>query len=238
MYKIPYAAGYPDPLPRIKTAVYRDLPDLMGCIAAKFNRLIPVLMGAMKGSIFPPLDMAVTGTLPEIFWDSQHAGPAFAIAMGIDHSRLEQALELFIQVANTHGPIPGAIGIRFIKASSATLAFSRFPLTCMLEMDGISWTPNGNMISLQDFESRLFEAFRSAGIAFTLHWGKNTAWHLPGLINYMYGDRDDRWMDYRSALLGRQYCDLFSNDFLTRCGLASFRANAPASLVANLLSEL
>jgi hypothetical protein len=235
MYKKPYQAGYPDPIPRIKTSVYKDLPDLMAIIAAKYNRLIPLLMGALKGNIFPPLDIDVTGTLGEIFWDSQHAGPAFAISLGIDYTKVEQALELFINVANTQGPVPGAIGIRFIKASAATLAFTKFPLTCMLEMDGITWKGNATMISLLDFETKLFEAFRSAGIEFTLHWGKNTAWHLPGLINYMYGTKDDAWMDYRSALLGKQNCDLFSNDFLNRCGLAGFRPAAPQSLVANLL---
>jgi hypothetical protein len=235
IYKKPYQAGYPDPIPRVKTALYKDLPDLMAVIAAKFNRLIPLLMNALKGNIFPPLDIDVTGTLNEIFWDSQHSGPAFAIALGVDHSKVDQALDLFIQVANTHGPVPGAIGIRFVKASEATLAFTKFPLTCMIEMDGITWKGNANIISLLEFETRLFEAFRNAGIEFTLHWGKNTAWHLPGLINYMYGNKDDLWMDYRSALLGKQLCDLFSNNFLNTCGLSQYRANVPANKIANLL---
>jgi hypothetical protein len=228
IYKHPYKAGYPDPIPRVKTSVYKDLPDFMAVIAAKYNRLIPLLMGALKGNIFPAPDTENTGTLGEIFWDSQHAGPAFAIALGIEYTKVEQALDLFINVANTAGPVPGAIGIRFIKGSEATLAFSKFPLTCMLEMDGITWKGNAGMISLLDFETRLFEAFRSAGIAFTLHWGKNTAWHLPGLINYMYGTADDTWMDYRSALLGKQSCDLFNND--------SYRPAASSKLIANLLN--
>jgi hypothetical protein len=73
MYKKPYRTGYPDPIPRISNAVYKDLPDWMAAFAAKHNKLIPLIMKAMTGTIFPTLDDEAEGTLPEIFWDSQHA---------------------------------------------------------------------------------------------------------------------------------------------------------------------
>lgn len=234
IYKKPYRNGYPDPIPRIKNTIYKDLPNWMSVFAAKHSRIIPLLMKAMKGTIFPQVDVDIEGTLGEIFWDSEHAGPAFAIAMGIDHRDTERALDVFIKTANTFGPVPGAIGIRFVKGSSATLAFTRFPVTCILEMDGITWKGNPNMISLHDFEIKLWEAMKNAGIVFTLHWGKNTAWSYPGLIDYMYGNNDDTWKDYRSALLTKQMADLFSNDFLNRTKLSDYRVNAAPGLVADL----
>jgi len=125
--------------------------------------------------------------------------------------------------------------LRFVKASKATLAFTKFPMTCILEMDGVLWESNGNMISFEDFQKKLLEAFIQAGIRFTIHWGKNAAWSFPGLLDYMYGNADDTWKDYRSALLSKQMADLFSNDFLNRVNLSDYRVNAPKELAASIL---
>jgi hypothetical protein len=117
--------------------------------------------------------------------------------------------------------------MRFVKASKATLAFTRFPVTCVLEVDGVLWEGNQNMISLDDFLTRVAEAFKDNGIKFTLHWGKNGPWSFPGLVDYMYGDLDDEWKNQRSGLLTKQMADLFSNDFLDTVKLSDYRVNIP-----------
>jgi hypothetical protein len=223
IYKKEYRSAYPDPVPKIKTAIYTDLPDIISRIAANHNRLIPKLIKAMRGNIFPALDQDIEGTLGEIFWDSFHQGPAFAYTFGIDNKDAGKALDLFIKLVNEQGPIPGAMALRFIKASKATLAFTRFPMTCIVEMDGILWKGNKDMISPGDFERKMIEAFMAAGIKFTIHWGKNADWAYPGLITYMYGDKAETWKNYRSALLTKQMADIFSNGFLARTGLAEYR---------------
>ncbi len=223
IYKKEYRSDYPNPLPKIKTAIYTDLPDMIAKFAAKHNRVIPKLIKALRGNIFPELDQDIEGTLGEIFWDSFHQGPAFAYTFGIDHKDTGKALDLFIRLVNEEGPVPGAMALRFIKASKATLAFTRFPMTCILEMDGILWKGNQDMISPEDFERRIIEAFMAAGIKFTIHWGKNANWSFPGLIDYMYGDKDDLWKNYRSALLTKQMADIFSNGFLDRTRLSDYR---------------
>jgi hypothetical protein len=81
------------------------------------------------------------------------------------------------------------------------------------------------MISPEQIEKKLIEAFMAAGIKFTIHWGKNAAWSFPGLIDYMYGDLDDAWKNYRSKLLSKQMADLFSNDFLDAVKLSDYRVN-------------
>jgi hypothetical protein len=185
----------------------------------------------MKGEIFPDLDVEMEGTHGEIFWDSTHQGPAFAFTLGIDNKDTSKALDLFIKLVNDEGPVPGAMALRFIKASEATLAFTKFPMTCILEMDGILWQGNRDMISMEEIEKRIIETFMAAGIKFTIHWGKNAAWSFPGLVNYMYGDRADTWMNYRSALLSQQQADLFSNDFLERTKLSGYRLITPPDLI-------
>lgn len=231
IYKKPYRADYPNPIPHIKKAIYKELPEWIAKFAAKHSRSIPKLMNALKGTIFPHLDIEVEGTIGELFWDSTHQGPAFAVSFGLDNKDSRKALDEFIKLVNDEGPIPGAIGMRFVKASQATLAFTKFPTTCIIEMDGMLWEGNQQMISLEQFERRLIEVYQAAGIKFTIHWGKNAAWGFPGLTDYMYGDKDDEWKNYRSALLSKQMADLFSNDFLDTAKLSDYRV-ASDNLIA------
>jgi hypothetical protein len=90
-------------------------------------------------------------------------------------------------------------------------------------MDGILWEGNKKMISPRQMEKRIIETFMAAGIRFTIHWGKNADWSYPGLVEYMYGNKTEEWINYRSALLSGQMADLFSNDFLDAVKLSDYR---------------
>jgi hypothetical protein len=228
IYKKPYKLDYPDPLPRMKTAVYRDLLILFMKIAAKHRNSIPKLIKVLQSAILPPLDTFVTGTLAEIFWDAPYQGPAFACAVGIDHKDSPEALELLTKLARQEGPVPGIYAMRFVRQSPATLAFTQFPVTCMLEIDGLIWKPHNNkMISLEQFATRVIEVLQHAGIPFTIHWGKNADWSFPGLIDHMYGPKAGQWKIQRSALLGQAMCKAFSNKFLDDTGLSEFVPTFP-----------
>lgn len=222
MYKKPYRNDYPDPVPNIKTAVYRDLILLFSHIANKYKNSIPALIKALQTSILPPVDLEVTGTLAEIFWDAGFQGPAYACSVGIDNRDSPKALELLVNLAREEGPIPGIYAMRFVKQSDATLAFTKFPVTCMLEIDGLIWNPKDNNISLQKFCTRIIEVLQANNIAFTQHWGKNADWSFPGLIQYMYGNKAQEWITQRSALLRKETADLFSNDFLKDIDLSEY----------------
>lgn len=228
MYKKPYQSAYPDPIPLIKKAIYRDLILLFTRIAESCQNNIPRLIKLLEKSILPPVDAEVTGTLGEIFWDAGYQGPAYACSVGIDHRDSPRALELMVRLAKEEGPIPGIYAMRFIKQSKATLAFSRFPVTCMLEIDGITWTPkNKSMISLERFATRMIEVLKANNIPFTLHWGKNADWSFPGLVKHMYGQDETTWKQQRSSLLSREQADLFSNDFLNTTKLDEYMMDVP-----------
>lgn len=236
IYKKPYREDYPSPIPLVEKFIYTDLPGWIANFAAKHKRVVPTLMNAMKGTIFPTVDKTTEGTIGEIFWDSTHKGAGFAWALGVDHSNAQKALDLFVKVANEKGPVPGAIGVRFVKASQATLAFTRFPVTCIVEMDGIQWEPNNNMISMKEFERFLIQAYTDANIPFTWHWGKNATWDFPDFVQYMYGDKKQTWLDYRSALLRPETARLFSNGFLDSAGLSDYNALASNDLVQSVVA--
>jgi hypothetical protein len=236
IFKKPYSQEYPDPLPRIKTAIYRDLIILFTKIGERFKNSIPKLIKLLQTSVLPPADLEVTGTLAEIFWDAPYQGPAFAIAVGIDHRDSAKALALMIKLAREEGPIPGIYAMRFVKQSRATLAFTRFPITCMLEIDGLIWKGRRNrMISLEQFCTRTIEVLKANNIPFTIHWGKNADWSFPGLAQHMYGDQAKTWMEYRSALLTEKTAALFSNKFLEDIKLADYIANTPAGLIDSVV---
>lgn len=233
MYRKPYRNNYPNPLPSVKQFLYRDIPSWIGWFAGKHNRHIPRLMRLMQGQIFPEVENDVEGTIGEMFWDTNFSGPAFACSIAVAHTDMGRALDLMVHVLNTAGPIPGAIGIRFVKATKATLGFTRFPVTCVIEVDGILWKNEPGMITLEEFNRQLDMAFMQAGIPYTHHWGKHAAWGTPGLVDYMYGTADDEWKNHRSALLSREMADLFSNDFLRTVGLADYRVAADLDLIAD-----
>jgi len=234
IYKKPYRTGYPDPIPKIKRAIYKDLPSWVASFAARHKQFIPAILQALASEAFPVVDDDIEGTLGEIFWDTTQQGKAFGCAFGIDHREAGRALDLMISAMKENGPIPGILSMRFVKASEATLAFTRFPVTCILEVDGLLWEANPQMISLEDFMTRMVEIFKDHAVKFTLHWGKNAPWSFPGLIDYMYGDADDTWKDIRSALLSKQMADLFSNDFLDTVKLSDYRGAASSDLIASI----
>jgi len=220
MYKKAYQSGYPDPVPAIRTSLYKDLIYLFIKIAETWQNSIPRLIQILESSILPPVDIETTGMLSEIFYDAGYQGPAFACSVGVDHRDSPRVLQLLVDLAKDEGPVPGIYAMRFVKQSDATLAFTKFPITCMMEIDGITWKgePNG-MITLEKFCTRIIEVLQENHIDFTLHWGKNADWAFPGLAEYMYGDQINEWKTYRNQLLSPQARVLFSNDFLRDTGL-------------------
>lgn len=236
MYKKPFQPGYPDPVPLIKTAIYRDLILLFTHIAERFKGSIPTLIKFLQSAVLPPVDLEVTGTIGEIFWDAGYQGPAYACAVGVDHKDSGKALELLANLAKTEGPIPGIYALRFVKQSQATLAFTRFPVTCMIEIDGLIWNPKTDkLISLPDFCTRIIEVFQANNIPFTQHWGKNADWSFPGLVQHMYGGKVQEWKKQRSILLRKEWATVFSNDFLKDTGLDEYIDDASVIMAGGIV---
>jgi len=234
MYKKPYSLPYPDPFPRIKTAVYKDLITLFTKVAENFPKSIPWLVKQLRQTILPKVDEEVTGTLSEIFWDAPHQGPAFAVSVGIDHKDSEKALKLLANLTKTEGPIPGIFALRFVKQTKATLGFTKFPITCMLEIDGVLWKKTRRIMSLEEYSTRVIEVLQQNNIPFTFHWGKNSNWSFPNLAEHMYGNSVKIWKEYRHALLGDTMAKMFSNGFLDQANLSAKPLNVPQNLIVSL----
>ncbi|WP_350285839.1 FAD-binding protein [uncultured Croceitalea sp.] len=218
IYKIKYYENYKsdfgNPIPFQKEFVYLDLIYLFIKIAEKIPKAIPKLINALKTSILPKEEKTTVGKLSEIFWDAGFQGRAFACSFGVDHTQSSKALELLAALTRKH-PVPGIFAMRFIKSTEATLGFSKFPFTCMVEIDGIQWDDDENIISLKEYSKKMIEVLKDNNIPFTLHWGKNANWEFPNLTEHMYGtERVKKWKKVRNRLLSVPMQEVFSNDFL------------------------
>lgn len=214
MYKKPYKNEYPDPFPIIKESIYRDLIYVFVKLAENLPKSIPWLIKRLRKSILPPIDLESTGMLKEIFWDAPYQGPAFAISFGIDHKHSEKAMNVLGKLTNDKGPIPGIFALRFVKQTKATIGFTKFPITCMIEIDGLQWKKTRKIISLEQYCTLMIEALKVNNIPFTLHWGKNSNWAYPDLVKHMFGTASEQWVEQRKKLLSPEMQMLFSNGFL------------------------
>jgi len=223
MYKLPYRANYPNPVEKVKTSFPSDTINFLANVSAKHRNSIPKLTGIFSRGVMPnPQEDPIEGTLNEIFWDSSFTGSVFAFAFGVDHRQAAPALQLFVAVINDQrfGLLPGAIGVRIVKKSKATLAFTRFPVTCVIELDGLQPDTKGSkrkaaLDRLDVFCAEVCRQMILAQIPFTLHWGKNARWKYPNLVQHMYGSAATDWQNSRNRLLTAPMRQVFSNPFLT-----------------------
>ena len=234
MYKKPYKLNYPDPFPVIKKSLYRDLINLVVQIGSSLPSSIPVFINLLKSSILPQVNEVSIGTLAETFWDAPYQGPAFAISFGVSHTDAEKALKILTKTSIDEGPVPGIFAMRFVKKSDATLSFARFPVTCMIEIDGVLWNEKKNLGTLSGLSKKMIEALQNENIPFTMHWGKNADWKFPGLIDHMYGLDAKTWRTYRCSLLSDEMQTLFSNEFLREVKLDQKETSDPQLITSQL----
>jgi hypothetical protein len=222
MYKLPYRSNYPNPVELVRLSFPSDTINFLGTIATRHKDAIPRLTTLFASGILPsPKEEPIEGSLNEIFWDSSYTGSVFAFAFGVDHRQAAPALQLFnsVIVNPDYGLLPGAIGIRIVKGSKATLAFTKFPVTCVMELDGLlpdTGSPQRQVAinRLDVFCAEVCKRLMQANIAFTLHWGKNARWDYPNLIHYMYGDAANKWKEQQKALVPEAMRPVFRNKFM------------------------
>lgn len=222
MYKKDFFFPYPDPFPVKRESLSQELISIFITIAEKLPKAIPKLAKALEKTVLPvkDIDKVVTGKLMEIFWDSEYKGPAFAISFGVDHTHSSKVMNLLGNVTVDNGPIPGIFAMRFVRQTEATLGFTKFPITCMIEIDGLLWEESKKIISIDTYSRLMMEALQKENIPYTIHWGKNAFWELPGLLEYMFdADAIASWKEARNTLLSNEMKQVFSNKFTNILGL-------------------
>lgn len=145
-------------------------------------------------------------------------GKALSVEIGIDANQALTAANIIIQLSNTI-PFPGIITFRYVKKSKATLAFTKYPVTCTVEF------PAPFSRQTNRFYDALYTALDATGIEYTLHWGQCN--NLDSVnVRTKYGDAAvDAWIAARHTILPtHQFQKMYSNDFMQRLGLDTLGA--------------
>lgn len=147
-----------------------------------------------------------------IFRDTRFTGNIASFALAIETARLPQTIEQVLEEIKVNA-FAGAVAVRFVKGTEATLGFTRFADTCVVEMDGLDSKPNHRIFA------NVVKRLEDRHIPCTIHWGKLNDLLDTDHVNRMYGDRVRSWKESRERLLSPEARAVFTNDFMIRCGL-------------------
>ncbi len=230
MYKRPYDKAKLSPAPGPSaTRVGDDILSIIGSVTSTAGALASVIVNQLFGQA-GTVQSGYTQTPRNIFGDSTIYKPkngGASTELGVPVGNAAEAVHRIMAAAQQKNFV-GLLGIRFLKNSAATLAFTRFaPLTCTIELPGLSSD------NTQNFYRQVFEDLDAAKIPFTLHWGQEGD-YSPKRLNAMYGAAVTTWVNDRIRLLPdpiQRY--MFTNDFLKRCGLSE----APALKGGDVISK-
>ncbi len=211
-----------DPLPprnprEVRTIQSADLVSLVSILADVVPEAVPGIVTDMLRDEFKetPPD-GIVRTHGQHFGDSSLVGPGLSAELGLPLDHANAAANIVVAAA-LEAKFAGVMAFRFVKASRASLAFTKFePITCTLELPGIDSHRN------RDFLQKVFDRLQEAHIPHTYHWGQALAERPDWIVN-AFGPARQAWLDARAAWLGDAGDRLFSTDFLRRLGLAFAR---------------
>jgi len=212
MYKRPYKTGYTPPVRNLNgLGPGDDAPCFIGKITQVIPSLVPTLVTKLLTSSLTPYSRQF-GTMGEIFDNTTLHGKLLSAAIGIPISYVSKATDLLLAVNKSNGPFAGLFAYRFVKKSTAKLAFTKFDYTCVLELDAAFSDET------YAFYTAVWKKFEEEKIPFAFHWGKINELDFNRLTT-MYGDDLKTWLASRNKLLDADSKKVFTNATLTKWGL-------------------
>lgn len=213
-YKRPYQPNYIHAKPNdAGIGPGDDAPCFIGKLTDVVPQLVPKIVNKLIGGSLVPYKKQY-GTLGEIFNNTDLHGKLMSAAIGIPLSQVNKVISILIELNQSKGPFTGIFACRFIKKSKATLGFTRFDYTCIVELDGVF----SNRTS--SFYQAVWKRLEAEQIPFTCHWGKMNELDI-NRIRMMYGADADRWIAARNKLFAGDAAGMkvFTNPILQTWGL-------------------
>lgn len=187
--------------------------DIVEQTAGALNKLlIPKMVNALFNLAYDRPDEA-TGTIGETFNSTKFRGRLFSAAFCIRREDVKAVIEICLDV-NRDVKLAGVMAFRFVKGTSATLGFTKFENSCVLELDGADSAIN------YEFMKLLAQRMDTQSIQYTLHWGKINRIIDKARVETMFGtSRIRAWKEQRSRLMTPNVQRVFNNEFMAICGL-------------------
>ncbi len=190
-----------------------DVMALLGGITDPAPNVVPTLLPHILGLQLKLVSKAL-GTPGQHFGPTDLRGFIMSTELGVALADAESAVDAILQVAQGF-PWGGFPALRFVKGSSATLAFTHFsPTTCTIEI------PSAGCSRTKAAFERIWTELHRRNIPFTLHWGQCLR---PGAIHYpsAYGARVQRWVTARQSFLKSSAAQrLFGSDWFDQLAFA------------------
>jgi len=177
--------------------------------------LVPKIVNSLFGLAYSrPEDLV--GTIGETFTNTRFRGKVFSAAICLDVKDVVKALNICLKINETI-KLAGILAFRFVKGTDATLSFTKFKQSVVMELDGADAAVN------HQFYQSALESLEAAGIPYTIHWGKLNRIVDKNRLNYIYGnERILKWKKQRSRVMTQEVQRLFNNEFMQQCGLDTY----------------
>jgi hypothetical protein len=152
-------------------------------------------------------------TMGETFRHTRFRGQIASAAFAVDCANVFAVVDI-ICALNAKTPLAGGLAFRFVKGTKATLGFTKFAKTCVIEMDGL------DAKMTRAFFEKVWVTLEEKNIPYTLHWGKMNFILNSQRVKNMYGNNNvTKWIQARHQLLSEPARKVFTNDFMIDCGL-------------------
>lgn len=210
---------YDDRAPQYQT-VSGDSLAFVSHLINSFGRLIPRKMITARVKALEKQRYKNTGDTPEqgvlgeLFPRTDLLPGGNSTEIGVDVNDARRAISTVLEtIRKMNRPYPGLIGVRFVPQTQATLGFTRFPITCTIEL------PAADCKYTERLFAKVWKALSDEHIFFTLHWGQALDFaRIP--LKYMYPPSSiERFNTARKALLGEQHRTRFQNRMSRDSGL-------------------
>lgn len=220
-YKLPYNNTYEKRTLSDRGHTYGD--DTLGALA-KLLKSIPFFRrNAIKLAIANILPLQYPssetfpwfGTMGETFTYTSLKGKTGSCAIGIDHTDTPAVLDIIVNIVENNIPFIGLIALRYVKGTQATLGFTKYPITCVVELDGVDTKKS------REFFDLVCTELKSQSIDFTLHWGKlNDYLQNNPLTDFYDASAISSWKNARKQVFNNARAQkVFDNQFIKNVGL-------------------
>ena len=212
MYKRSYRDDYQPPVvDHDKAGPGDDVPAFLGKLTQFIPVVTPLIVNNLIKTAFPTFTN-VWGTSGEIFTNMDTRGKLLSTALGIPISFTNEVNQMLIELNDAHGPFSGIFSYRYVKKSDATLAFTKFDHTCVVELDGVESAVTRN------FYNVVWHELIARNIPHTFHWGKISELN-PAKLEKMYHQDISKWIKARNTLMPVDALQAFNNETLNNWGL-------------------